>query len=91
MTVIKTIALSRECRLSMRRFAADGVATRIAWGANLRTLRHVISMRTDNGAEEEIRLVFDDVARVMTEEAPHLFADYERDDTGRWATKFWKV
>lgn len=75
----------------MRRYAPDGVATSIVWGANIRTLRHVISMRTDSGAEEEIRLIFDDVAKHMQREAPNLFGDYARDETGRWGTEHWKV
>lgn len=75
----------------MRRFAPDGVATSMLWGANIRALRHIISMRTDNGAEEEIRLVFDAVAEMMRNEAPNLFADYQREPNGRWTTENWKV
>lgn len=62
----------------MRRFAPDGVSTGMLWTANLRTLRWVTQLRTDPSAEEEIRLVFDAVARVMAEETPHLFADFEQ-------------
>jgi thymidylate synthase ThyX len=36
----------------------------------VRTLRHVIEMRSAEGAEEELRSVFDQVARVMLREAP---------------------
>lgn len=67
----------------MRRFAPEGLATGIVWTANLRTIRHVIEMRTAAGAEEEIRLVFDQVARIMQAEAPAIFADYEVVD-GVW-------
>ena len=42
----------------MRRFAPEGLATGLVWTANIRTLRHTIEARTDQGAEEEIRLVF---------------------------------
>jgi len=37
---------------------------------NLRTLRHVIEMRTDPGAEEELRLIFGQLGEIMVEEAP---------------------
>src|ERR1700722_5579432 len=67
----------------MRRFAPDGVATGIVWTANIRTLRHVIEMRTDPGAEEEIRLVFGKIAELMLAEAPSLFGDYTVTD-GAW-------
>ena len=45
----------------------------------MRTLRHVIEMRTDPGSEEEIRLVFSKVADIAIERWPNLFADYEVD------------
>ncbi len=61
------------------------------WTANLRTLRHVIEMRTAPGAEEELRLVFDRIARVMLDEAPLLFADFERLEDGTWRPRHRKV
>ena len=74
----------------MRRFAPDGVATGLVWTANIRALRHVIEMRTDPGAEEEIRLVFGKVAELMRAEAPALFGDYTVDD-GTWTPGWRKV
>ncbi len=67
----------------MRRFAPEGLATGIVYTANLRTLRHVIEMRTAPGAEEEIRLVFDKLGQIMLAEAPAIFADYTVED-GTW-------
>jgi thymidylate synthase ThyX len=75
----------------MRRFAPDGVATGIVWTANIRTLRHVIEMRTDPGAEEEIRLVFGKVAEIMRAEAPALFGDYQVSADGGWVPGWRKV
>ena len=60
----------------MRRFAPDGLATAIGWSVNPRTLRHVIEMRTDPGAEEEIRLVFGLIAQKMIKSYPNLYNDY---------------
>ena len=62
---------------AMRRIAPIGLATTIGWSANMRSLRHVIEMRTDPGAEEEIRLVFGKVAEVLKKRYPNLFGDYE--------------
>ena len=67
----------------MRRFAPEGLGTGIVYTANLRSLRHVIEMRTAPGAEEEIRLVFDKIGRIMQQEAPAIFADYTVED-GAW-------
>lgn len=75
----------------MRRFAPDGLATSLVWSANIRTLRHVIETRTAEGAEEEIRMVFDRVGRIMQEEAPLLFGDYTVDESGAWIPGWRKV
>jgi thymidylate synthase (FAD) len=74
----------------MRRFAPEGLATGLIWTANVRTLRHVIEMRTAPGAEEEIRLVFGEVARLMAVEAPALFGDFEETD-GTFVPRWRKV
>jgi len=74
----------------MRRFAPEGLATGLVWTANVRTLRHVIAMRTAPGAEEEIRLVFGQVARLMVAEAPALFGDFAEQD-GTWEPRWRKV
>jgi thymidylate synthase (FAD) len=74
----------------MRRLAPDGVATGIVWTANIRALRHTIEMRTDPGAEEEIRLVFNKIAELMRAEAPSLFGDYTVTD-GAWVPGWRKV
>ena len=67
----------------MRRFAPEGLGTGIVYTANLRSLRHVIEMRTAKGAEEEIRLVFNKIGEIMQTEAPAIFSDYEIVD-GEW-------
>ena len=74
----------------MRRLAPDGVATGLVWTANIRALRHTIEMRTDPGAEEEIRLVFGKIGEIMRAEAPALFGDYQVTD-GAWVPGWRKV
>lgn len=63
----------------MRRLLPEGIATTIGWGANTRTLRWLISMRTEPGAEEEIRLVFGKVAEILIERYPNLFGDFQKE------------
>src|SRR2546430_1998317 len=83
--------VKKEVTSAMRRLAPTGLSTDIVWTANARTLRHVIEMRTAEGAEEELRLVFDEVARIMQAEAPGLFQDFARSDDGSWVPEHHKV
>lgn len=62
---------------AFRRLAPMGLATAIAWTANIRTLRHVIEMRTSSAAEQEIRQVFLKVFELVSKRYPAFFADYE--------------
>lgn len=75
----------------MRRLAPDGVATSMLWSANVRTLRWLIENRTAPAAEEEIRLVFDQIAGIMVGECPALFDDFTRDPDGTWTPMHRKV
>lgn len=61
---------------ALRRIAPIGLATSIGWTANLRTIRWVLEARTAPGAEEEIRLVFSEVGRMMMERYPRVFQDF---------------
>ncbi|HTR88989.1 MAG TPA: FAD-dependent thymidylate synthase [Solirubrobacteraceae bacterium] len=83
--------VKKEVTSALRRLAPIGLSTDIVWSANLRTLRHVIEMRTAAGAEEELRLVFDQMARLMQREAPGVFQDFARQDDGSWVPEHRKV
>ena len=83
--------LKKEVTSALRRLAPIGLSTDIVWTANVRTLRHVIEMRTAEGAEEELRLVFGKIAGVMQEEAPGLFQDFSPRDDGSWVPTYSKV
>jgi thymidylate synthase (FAD) len=74
----------KEVTSALRRLAPIGLSTMMTWSANIRTLRHVIEMRTSLAAEEEIRIVFQQVAERMRHECPLLFADYEVNADGEW-------
>lgn len=81
----------KEVTSALRRLAPLGLSTDILWTANVRTLRHVIAQRTEPGAEEEMRLVFDQVAKLAIAETPALFQDFNRNDDGSWIPKNHKV
>jgi thymidylate synthase (FAD) len=83
--------VKKEVTSALRRLAPIGLSTDIVWTANARTLRHVIEMRTAAGAEEELRLVFDTIARMMQAEAPNLFQDFAHQDDGAWVPEHRKV
>jgi thymidylate synthase (FAD) len=83
--------VKKEVTSALRRLAPIGLSTDIMWTANARTLRHVIEMRTAEGAEEELRSVFDQVARIMQAAAPGLFQDFAQQDDGSWAPEYRKV
>ena len=80
---------------ALRRILPDGMATSIIWTANHRTIRHVITMRTAESAEVEIRFVFDKVARIVKEKFPLVYADFEPtelpDRTHSWRPRYVKV
>ena len=80
----------KEITSAMRRLAPEGLTTVIFWTANVRTLRHTIAARTDHGAEEELRFVFDKIGKIMVQEAPLLFGDFVVED-GAWKTEYHKV
>jgi thymidylate synthase (FAD) len=83
--------VKKEITSALRRLAPTGLSTDILWTANVRTLRHVVEMRTDPGAEEELRSVFNLVAEIMKAEAPSLFQDFTRAEDGSWVPEWRKV
>jgi thymidylate synthase (FAD) len=83
--------VKKQVTSALRRLAPLGLSTDIVWTANARTLRHVIELRTDAAAEEELRSVFGEVAAIMLREAPALFADFARQPDGSWVPKHRKV
>lgn len=69
-------AQKKKVTSALRRIAPHGMAWEAGWSANVRSIRHVIEMRSDEGAEEEIRIFADQVARIMQVRCPLLFGDY---------------
>lgn len=68
-------AKKKEITSAMRRIAPIGLATNIGWSTNHRNMRTVLEQRTNPGAEEEIAIVFTQVARLMMERYPNIYGD----------------
>ncbi len=86
-----TLPMDAKKRLTsaLRRILPDGIATNMIWGANHRTLRWVIEMRTDPAAEVEIRMVFDQVAEICKRDYPLIYGDFTATDLPD-GTKSWR-
>jgi thymidylate synthase (FAD) len=82
----KSFAKKKKLTSRMRRLAPLGLLTNIGWTANLRTLRHIIPLRTHKSAEEEIRYVFAEVGSICKKVYENVFFDMEwvsdGDETG---------
>ncbi len=64
-------------RQAARSVLPNATETKIFVTANARALRHFIELRGSRHAETEIRKLAIAVLRVMQNEAPHLFGDYQ--------------
>ncbi len=84
-------AYKKKVTSMMRRIIGMGVATGGVWTGNIRALRHVITMRASEAAEEEILHVFTRVAKLMVKKEPLLFGDFEETPDGFWVPKYNKV
>lgn len=74
--------LPRTQRMKMAREAARSVLpnateTKLLFSANARALRWILTLRGTEGAEPEIRKLAVKLCRLMQQEAPHLFDDFE--------------
>ncbi len=65
--------LKKKLTSAMRRWLPQGRATEVGFSLNLRSLRHIIQMRTSRGAEWEIRLIYNQVYKLIKDKYPLLF------------------
>lgn len=87
---ISTFHAKKILTSAFRRGIGMGVATGGVWTLNIRALRHVIALRTDAGAEEEIVHVFKKVGNIMISQVPELFSDF-KEVNGCLTPEYWKV
>jgi thymidylate synthase (FAD) len=70
-------ARRKSAREAARAVLPNATETKIFVTGNARAWRHFIELRGDVHAEAEIRALACDVCRLLKEEAPNLFGDYE--------------
>ena len=73
----KSFEIKKRLTSIIRRIAPEGGTTSIGYSANIRTLRHLLELRTSPAAEYEIREVFAKVGEIVMRRYPNMFADYE--------------
>lgn len=66
--------LKKKITSALRRILPNGQSNEIGFSVNLRSLRHVVMMRTGRAAEWEIRHVFAQVYALVKAKYPTLFA-----------------
>ena len=81
----------KEITSMMRRIVPMGIATGGIWTGNIRAIRHVLTMRTTEAAEEEICYVFSHIMKRIAELEPNLFGDFKQDEHGFWSPLYKKV
>lgn len=79
----------KQLTSAFRRIVGNGAATHIMATYNHRALRHLCEVRTARGAEEEIRLVFNQLFEVLAGRYPAIYADASREMVdGHFEIKF---
>lgn len=68
-------ALKKKLTSAFRRIVGNGASNHIVLTGNHRAFRHMIEMRTSPHAEEEIRVVFAEVSRILRQRYPAIYAD----------------
>lgn len=70
---MKDFAKKKKITSALRRILPNGQSNEIGFSVNLRSLRHLVMMRTGRHSEWEIRLVFEQVYKLITAKFPMVF------------------
>lgn len=84
-------AKKKKITSAMRRLLPDGILTDIVMTANHRAWRHIIEVRTSEGAEEEIQLVVDMIAERLIQDHPFLYQDLKKVGDTNWSVEHSKI
>lgn len=76
---------------AFRRVIGMGIATGGVWSGNIRSFRHMIALRTDPSAEEEIVEVYRAIGADLIEQCAELFGDFTVTEAGAYVPRNWKV
>jgi thymidylate synthase (FAD) len=79
---LKDFNIKKKLTSAMRRILPNGQSNEIGFSLNLRSLRHLISLRTSVHAEYEIRVVFNQVYDLLKLKYPAIFADAQEEEVG---------
>ena len=71
----RSFGIKKKLTSAFRRIIGNGQANHIVVTMNHRAWRHVVAMRTDPSAEEEIRVVFAEVSRQLRARYAAIYAD----------------
>ena len=74
---LKSFDEKKKATSAARRLKPMGCGETLGFTLNLRSIRHTVVMRTSRHAEEEIREVFAQVAKIVADKIPLLFHDME--------------
>jgi len=83
--------LKKRLTSAFRRIIGNGQANHIVVTANHRAWRHMIEMRTDPHAEEEIRVIMSDVAQQLKDKFTTIYGDMDKNEQGEWVFAHSKV
>lgn len=67
----------KKATSALRRMLPNGQNNHIIFSANHRALRHIIEMRTNEHAEEEIIFVFNEIRNQLKWRYPHIYEDMQ--------------
>jgi thymidylate synthase (FAD) len=71
----KSFAKKKKLTSAMRRMMPNGHSNELGFSLNLRSLRHLIELRSSRHAEWEIRLIFNQVYNLIKNKYPAIFLD----------------
>lgn len=71
----KAFSKKKKLTSAMRRMLPNGQANELGFSLNLRSLRHLIELRTSEHAEWEIRAIYNQVYALVGDKYPTIFAD----------------
>ena len=71
----KNFTRKKKLTSAMRRMLPNGQSNELGFSLNLRSLRHLIELRTSEHAEWEIRFIYNQVYDLVKEKYPAMFLD----------------
>ena len=77
---IKDFKIKKKITSALRRVTPNGIANNILFSFNGRSLRHILSMRTSEQAEEEMQIVMGELKEKMIKQFPSLLQDFVEDN-----------